>query len=265
MSRGRMIIETDSGRNTKSFERRLSVNGRGRWKVEFSRPLSSRYIDFPCIPSSARANSKILLWEGGGGVGVNCSSNGTAISFPQLRTRLLAGRLSRVRIYNGDILVKTRVQKIQLLRDYRSFFSLQTGKKKWRGRVVKFSSREPQRFILRTKLSETKTRRNQRKECLFGLRFPPVAPFSLFRQSVKKKKERENHWIFNSCLHLSLRSIKLHKEQGNSPTKLTIDSPFPPIRVLHWIKVSRTIRKRERGTSGKQRVDASRVESFNVS
>lgn len=189
MSRGRMIIETDSGRNTKSFERRLSVNGRGRWKVEFSRPLSSRYIDFPCIPSNARANSKILLWEGGGGVGVNCSSNGTAISFPQLRTRLLAGRLSRVRIYNGDIPVKTRVQKIQLLRDYRSFFSLQTGKKKWRGRVVKFSSREPQRFILRTKLSETKTRRNQRKECLFGLRFPPVAPFSLFRQSVKKKKK----------------------------------------------------------------------------
>lgn len=78
-----------------------------------------------------------------------------------------------------------------MLRDYRSFFSLQTGKKKWRGRVVKFSSREPQRFILRTKLSETKTRRNQRKECLFGLRFPPVAPFSLFRQSVKKKRRGE--------------------------------------------------------------------------
>ena len=89
--------------------------------------------------------------------------------------------------------------------------------------------------------------------------FPTGCPFLFVSSKRKKKKEGENHWIFNSCLHLSLRSIKLHKEQGNSPTKLTIDSPFPPIRVLHWIKVSRTTRKRERGTSGKQRVDASRV------
>lgn len=191
MSRGRMIIETDSGRNTKSFERRLSVNGRGRWKVEFPRPLSSRYIDFPCIPSNARANSKILLWEGGGGVGVNCSSNGTAISFPQLRTRLLAGRLSRVRIYNGDILVKTRVQKIQLLRDYRSFFSLQTGKKEWRkgkSRQV-FESRA-------TKIhssNETFRNENQKKSkerVSLWITFPTGCPF-LFVSSKRKKKKRK--------------------------------------------------------------------------
>lgn len=206
MSRGRMIIETDSGRNTKSFERRLSVNGRGRWKVEFSRPLSSRYIDFPCIPSSARANSKILLWEGrGGGVGVNCSSNGTAISFPQLRTRLLAGRLSRVRIYNGDIPVKTRVQKIQLLRDYRSFFSLQTGKKEWRkgkSRQV-FESRA-------TKIhssNETFRNENQKKSkerVSLWITFPTGCPFLFVSSKRKKKKEGENHWIFNSCLRSPL-------------------------------------------------------------
>lgn len=96
--------------------------------------------------------------------------------------------------------------------------------------------------------------------------FPTGCPF-LFVSSKRKKKKKGRTTGFSilASVHLSLRSIKLHKEQGNSPTKLTIDSPFPPIRVLHWIKVSRTIRKRERGTSGKQRVDASRVESFNVS
>lgn len=96
--------------------------------------------------------------------------------------------------------------------------------------------------------------------------FPTGCPF-LFVSSKRKKKKKGRTTGFSilASVHLSLRSIKLHKEQGNSPTKLTIDSPFPSIRVLHWIKVSRTIRKRERGTSGKQRVDASRVESFNVS
>lgn len=209
MSRGRMIIETDSGRNTKSFERRLSVNGRGRWKVEFSRPLSSRYIDFPCIPSSARANSKILLWEGrGGGVGVNCSSNGTAISFPQLRTRLLAGRLSRVRIYNGDIPVKTRVQKIQLLRDYRSFFSLQTGKKEWRkgkSRQV-FESRA-------TKIhssNETFRNENQKKSkerVSLWITFPTGCPF-LFVSSKRKKKKKKGRTTGFSILASTSPSVR---------------------------------------------------------